>query len=180
MDTPTTQALLRDDAGRPALNRRDFLKTSALLGGSTLLATALGGCVGQPVRLPSESGAGSAAYPNAEAATQLYSVCLNCNTGCGIKAKIENGVVAKIDGNPFSPWTMHPSVPYATSVFDTARVDAPLCPKGQAGVLTAYDPYRITRVAPTSGSRSPSIRRSPRSSRAGCSSSTSPARRRAR
>jgi len=26
-----------------------------------------------------------------------------CNTGCGIKAKIENGIVAKIDGKPFSP-----------------------------------------------------------------------------
>jgi tetrathionate reductase subunit A len=153
MNTPATQAFPTSETGHASLNRRDFLKTSALLGGSTLLATALGGCVGQPVRLPSESGAGSAAYPNANAATQLYSVCLNCNTGCGIKAKIENGVVAKIDGNPFSPWTMHPSVPYATSVFDTARVDAPLCPKGQAGVLTAYDPYRITRVLKRAGPR---------------------------
>lgn len=153
MDTPTTHAPTSHGEGHGALSRRDFLKTSALLGGSALFATALSGCVGQPVRLPTEGGAGAAPYPNAEAASQLYSVCLNCNTGCGIKAKIENGVVAKIDGSPFSPWTLHPSVPYASSIFETARVDAPLCPKGQAGVLTAYDPYRITRVLKRAGPR---------------------------
>jgi anaerobic selenocysteine-containing dehydrogenase len=133
------------------LSRRDFIRTGALLGGSTLLATQLSACVGQkaPVSHPN----GPAAYPNAEAVSQLYTVCLNCNTGCGIKAKIENGIVSKIDGNPFSPWTMTPHVPYKTSVFETAGVDAPLCPKGQAGVVTTYDPYRITRVLKRAGKR---------------------------
>lgn len=149
----TTPASPSPDEGHTTLDRRDFLKSSALLGGSAILATALGGCVGQPVRLPPEGDAGRARYPNAEAVNQLYTTCMNCNTGCGIKTKLENGVIAKIDGNPFSPWTMHPSLPYATSVFDTARVDAPLCPKGQAGVLTAYDPYRITRVLKRAGPR---------------------------
>jgi len=33
---------------------------------------------------------------------QIYSVCQNCNTNCGVKVKILDGRVAKIDGNPYS------------------------------------------------------------------------------
>lgn len=135
-----------------AINRRQFIKTAALLGGSGLLASSLSACVGQPVKVTEPAG-GPPAYPNALAENQIYTVCLNCNTGCGIKAKIENGVVAKIDGNPFSPMAMTPHLSYKTSVFQTAAVDAPLCPKGQAGLANVYDPYRITRVLKRAGKR---------------------------
>ena len=148
-----------------------------------LLASSLSACVGQPVKVGEEPG-GPQPYVNALAENQLYTVCLNCNTGCGIKAKIENGVVAKIDGNPFSPMTMTPHVPYSTSVFQTAQVDSPLCPKGQAGLVNVYDPYRITRcssapasVAKASGCRSPSSRPSARSSTGAPCSGACPARR---
>ncbi|MFN8523914.1 MAG: molybdopterin-dependent oxidoreductase [Chloroflexota bacterium] len=134
------------------VTRRGFIRTAALLGGSSLLATAVSGCVGQPVKVSTPAG-GSPPYPNALAENQLYTVCLNCNTGCGIKAKIENGVVAKIDGSPFSPMTLTPHLPYATSVFQTAQVDTPLCPKGQAGLVNVYDPYRVTRVLKRAGKR---------------------------
>ncbi|MBI3977309.1 MAG: molybdopterin-dependent oxidoreductase [Chloroflexi bacterium] len=133
------------------ITRRTLIKTAALLGGSGLLASLAPGCIGQPV--PVTVPEGGVPYPNAEAVNQLYTVCLNCNTGCGIKAKIVNGVAAKIDGNPFSPMAMTPHLPYKTSVFQTAQVDAAICPKGQAGVVTAYDPYRITRVLKRAGKR---------------------------
>src|SRR5688500_2732055 len=83
----------------------------------------------------------------------LYTACLQCNTGCGIKCKLQGGVVTKIDGNPFSPWTLLPHLGYGTSVDDATPVDGSICPKGQAGVQTAYDPYRIRKVLKRAGTR---------------------------
>ena len=77
---------------------------------------------------------------------QIYTVCLQCNTGCGIKVKILDGIAAKIDGNPYSPWTLWPHPAYKTPVKEMATVEGALCPKGQSGIQTAYDPYRILSV----------------------------------
>lgn len=38
-------------------------------------------------------------------------------------------------------------------MFDAARVDGALCPKGQAGVQTLYDPYRLRKVLKRAGKR---------------------------
>jgi tetrathionate reductase subunit A len=83
----------------------------------------------------------------------LYTACLQCNTGCGIKVKIQDGVVAKIDGNPYNPWSLVPHLPMTTTVQDASRIDGPICPKGQAGMQTHYDPYRIKQVLKRSGKR---------------------------
>ena len=48
------------------------------------------------------------AYELLKTENTLYTVCLNCNTGCGIKVKIIDGVAVKIDGNPYNPFTLHP------------------------------------------------------------------------
>ena len=135
-------------------SRRDFLKTAALLGGSAAAA-------GQVPALLTRLGAAEAGgyltpredYPLAKPENILYSVCQQCNTQCGIKVKIENGVIAKIDGNPYSPWNMVPHLPYKTPVTQTAAVDGLLCPKGQAAIQTAYDPYRIVKVLKRAGKR---------------------------
>ena len=87
------------------------------------------------------------------AENHIQSVCLQCNTGCGITAKIQNGVVTKIDGNPYNPWTLLPHLPYDTPVDDAAPVDGAICPKGQSGLQTAYDPYRIRKVLKRAGKR---------------------------
>lgn len=112
------------------VTRRGFLKTSAFLGGSTLLA----GQLPWVLDLLGQAEAGyltpTAEYELSKPENILYSVCQQCNTQCGIKAKILNGVLVKIDGNPYSPWTMVPHLPYKTSPFQTALVDGLLCPKG--------------------------------------------------
>src|SRR3989304_851015 len=92
-------------------------------------------------------------YPLAAPEHLLYSVCQQCNTQCGIKVKIRNGLVAKIDGNPYSPWNMVPHVPAPPPVSQTAAVDAALCPKGQTAIQTTYDPYRIVKVLKRAGKR---------------------------
>lgn len=133
--------------------RRTFVKTAALLGGSAL-ASQVPGLLAR--RRPAEAGGYLTPredYPLARPENLLYSVCQQCNTQCGIKVKVENGVIAKIDGNPYSPWNLMPHVAYATPVGQTAGVDGLLCPKGQAGVQAAYDPYRIVRVLKRAGKR---------------------------
>ena len=96
-------------------------------------------------------------YELIKAENTLYTVCLQCNTGCGIKVKLfrKNGtaIALKIDGNPYNPFVAVPHFPYKTSPFELNTVDSAICPKGQAGLQTAYDPYRITKVLKRAGKR---------------------------
>ena len=110
------------------LSRRDFVKFGAFTGGSVAF---LGATAGFPALVKAQAAAADAgaAYPLTDPANQIYSVCLQCNTGCGIKVKLLDGVIAKIDGNPYSPMTMYPHIPYDTPVSDAATIDGAICPK---------------------------------------------------
>jgi len=138
----------------PAETRAAFLGKVGIAGGA-LVASQLHialHALGEPGDGES-SPLGTKPYELAKAENILYSVCQQCNTQCGIKAKVLDGVLVKIDGNPFSPWTMKPALPYETPVVQAAPVDGWLCPKGQAGIQTAYDPYRIRKVLKRDGKR---------------------------
>ena len=134
------------------LTRRSFLKASAIVGGSAAL---MGGTeLSKKAGFLNEAEAATAdKYPLDNPENIIYSVCLQCNTGCSIKVKIQNGLAAKIDGNPFSPWTMTKHIPYNTPVAEVAKLDGAICPKGQAGIQTLYDPYRIKKVLKRAGKR---------------------------
>jgi anaerobic selenocysteine-containing dehydrogenase len=137
-----SRAQQRDAEGSGGCSRRQFLKMSAIFGGSAAL---LGG---SPLasRAIEEVLGGKRPFFETLPENVISTVCLQCNTGCGIKVKIQDGVAAKIDGNPYSPWTLFPHVAYASAVRDLATVDGAICPKGQAGLQAAYDPYRIMTV----------------------------------
>jgi tetrathionate reductase subunit A len=124
------------------ISRRLFLKASAAAGG----AAALFGSSTAAARVKEALEGKQAPFFETLPENQIYTVCLQCNTGCGIKVKLQNGVAAKIDGNPYSPMTLTPHVAYATAVKDMARTEGAICPKGQSGLQTAYDPYRIMSV----------------------------------
>ncbi|MEY2818823.1 MAG: hypothetical protein RL275_2286 [Chloroflexota bacterium] len=130
------------------ISRRDFLKIASA-GAAT--ATFLGSLPHIQSTL-AKSGEGSA-YNLSDPTKQLYSICQQCNTQCGIKVKVVDGVIVKIEGNPYSPWNMVPHLAYDTPVADIGTVDAPLCPKGQAGMQSAYDPFRIKQVLKRTGKR---------------------------
>ncbi|MGC8780908.1 MAG: molybdopterin-dependent oxidoreductase [Anaerolineae bacterium] len=132
----------QDTRSQTRLSRRAFLKATAVAGG----ACALLGQLPAMEAINQALAAGAEGFFEVQPENQIYSVCLQCNTGCGIKVKLLDGVAAKIDGNPYSPWTMWPHIPYNTPVKDVATVEGGLCPKGQAGLQTAYDPYRIVSV----------------------------------
>jgi anaerobic selenocysteine-containing dehydrogenase len=133
--------------------RRDFLKTSALLGGCAALMSS----VERARHLIASAEAGTLTPDQvnelSKAENILHTVCLQCNTGCGIKVKMLNGVAVKIDGSPYNPWTLVPPLPYATSPQEAAPIEGALCPKGQAGLQTLYDPYRIVKVLKRAGKR---------------------------
>jgi len=135
-------------------SRRSFLAKGALLGGGALAAI-FGSkkASAQTQQMILKSKRPDVDYTLNDPENIIYSACLNCNTGCGIKAKIQDGVLAKIDGNPYNPWTMVPHLSMKTDIDDAARIDGALCPKGQAGVQIAYDPYRIRRVLKRAGKR---------------------------
>jgi len=131
------------------VTRREVLKASALAGTGALLGQA--GHLLASAQESAQTAAGE--YPLAQPEKQLYSSCLMCNTGCGIKVKVLDGVAVKIDGNPYNPFNLVPHVPYKTPPQQLAAVDAPLCPKGQAGLLNVYDPYRLRVVLKRAGPR---------------------------
>ncbi|GIU95952.1 MAG: hypothetical protein KatS3mg012_2409 [Gaiellaceae bacterium] len=137
-----------------AETRGEFLSKVGLASGA-LLATQLPLAIhalGEPGSGPT-SPLGEAPYELAKPENIVFSVCQQCNTQCGIKAKLVDGVLVKIDGNPYSPWTMKPPLPYETPLVQAAAVDGWICPKGQAGIQAAYDPYRIRKVLKRDGPR---------------------------
>jgi tetrathionate reductase subunit A len=134
------------------LSRRELLKGGAFLGGTALLA---GGGIavarsihGFPPYLSPEI-----AYGVAEPESVIYTTCLQCQVRCATKAKFVDGALVKIDGNPYSAKHVLPNIPYDTPLEVAAAIDGKLCPKGQAGVQTYADPYRIRKVLKRVGPR---------------------------
>src|SRR5574338_103998 len=111
------------------ISRRDFLK----IAGAGGAAAAFLGNLPKVQKALAKSSNGSA-YKLTDPVNQVYSVCQQCNTQCGIKVKLVDGVAVKIEGNPYSPWNLVPHLAYDTPLAEMGKMDAPLCPKGQAGL----------------------------------------------
>jgi anaerobic selenocysteine-containing dehydrogenase len=133
--------------------RRNFIKSSAFLGGSAVLLSQFQWAQNLFAKAETSTLTPAEEYQLAKAESILSTVCLQCNTGCGIKVKVLNGVAVKVEGNPYSPWTMVPSLPYKTPLKETTSIYGSLCPKGQSGIQTLYDPYRIVKVLKRAGKR---------------------------
>lgn len=144
MKNQTQDTTAREEEMKQGISRRSFLKMSGIAGG----AAALFGQLPQAKRaIRSALAAGEPGdYFASQPENQIYTVCLQCNTGCAIKVKLLEGLAAKIDGNPYSPTTLWPHMAYDIPVKDMATVEGAICPKGQAGIQSTYDPYRITSV----------------------------------
>lgn len=104
-----------------AISRRDFLKLTALIGGTSASLTALKQAIGaQPVDTTPE-------FRTAQEERIVPSTCHLCSAGCGILVRVADGRVVKLEGNP-----MHPVN------------SGSLCPKGQAAPELLYNPDRLT------------------------------------
>ena len=85
----------------PAVNRRTFLQVSGALTAGTMASR---------VFTPSEASASTMVVTGEElpdaletAEDIIYSVCQMCHSRCGVRAKVMEGVLVKIDGNPYHP-----------------------------------------------------------------------------
>lgn len=130
---------------QPGVSRRNFLKVGAAAGGT---AAFLGSIFGfkHIMNVQAQAGEGEFQYPLMDPAHQIYTACLQCNTGCGIKVKLLDGVAVKVDGNPYSPMTLYPHIDYNSPAAQMGGVEGALCPKGQSGLQSVYDPYRLVSV----------------------------------
>jgi anaerobic selenocysteine-containing dehydrogenase len=138
-----------DRAATGVMDRRSLLKTVAFVGGAGAAGT-LAGCFADPrdvyaVPFPE--------YALAKPENLLYSTCLQCHVACQIKAKIWDGRLVKLAGSPYSPQNYLPHVPYDTDLATAAPADGKLCAKGQSGIQTYHDPYRLRRVLKRHGPR---------------------------
>ncbi|MDE3074225.1 MAG: molybdopterin-dependent oxidoreductase [Chloroflexota bacterium] len=143
---------LRNDDGA-AVSRRTFLKSSAFLGGTSMLALGFPKLVDLAQAAAPAADGNATTYALAQPENVLYGACLQCNTQCTIKAKSQDGVLVKIDGNPYSPFNLSPWIDYATPPDQATLVDGKLCPKGQSGVQSYWDPYRLRKVLKRTGPR---------------------------
>jgi thiosulfate reductase / polysulfide reductase chain A len=100
------------------ISRRDFLKMGAASAGALAVGQMLPPMVAQAAR---DSG-----LLNAEGDGYISSMCEMCVWRCGLKAKIVQGRVVKLDGNPDHPHSR-----------------GNLCPRGQSGLMNTYDPDRV-------------------------------------
>ena len=131
------------------ISRRSIMKGAVVVGGGAFLGDHLGWVCNKALAAVTDQNT----YPLGTAESVIYSVCLQCHTSCPLKCKIQDGLVAKIDGNPYTPQNLLPHLPHKTSPFDAVKVDGKICPKGQAGIQSLYDPYRIVKVLKRNGPR---------------------------
>lgn len=101
-------------------SRRQFIKGS-------VATAALGAAAGIGLFGPESSyGQLSAAQTSSKGTKFVTTICEQCVWRCGVIAKVEDGVVVKLEGNPHHPNNM-----------------GKLCPRGNAGIETLYSPDRI-------------------------------------
>src|SRR5512133_1144534 len=94
-------------ADRNGTSRREFLKKSAIASCGALVASQLD-AHGLLARAEAGELTEAELYELMRPENQLYTACLNCNTGCGIKVKVLDGIAVKIDGNPYNPYSLTP------------------------------------------------------------------------
>ncbi len=136
-------------------SRRSFLKGAGLVvGGGAVAGWGVSPWIGDLFERR-----GSYVYPDRpptwRGVRTTFSVCKQCRSDCGLVARTFNGVLEKLDGNPYHPHATEPHAPYATDPATASVWSQPhsLCARGQAGRQTVYDPYRLTVPLKRSGPR---------------------------
>lgn len=99
-----------------------------------------------------------------------YTLCLGCTTLCGVRVRVDKktGKVLRVSGNPYSPLSTDPALPYETPIAESfAAVSmhgekglggrSTACGRGAAALSQMESPFRITtplkRVGPRNSGR---------------------------
>ncbi len=122
------------------LSRRELLKVSSMFG-----ALAGSGALGLQYLSSNEVRAASVTP-----GTWVPTCCNMCGGTTGIMARVDNGRVTKIEPNPNNPiGVCNISSDYTNLKSTGAR----MCPKGNAGMMTLYDPDRLQVPLKRKGAR---------------------------
>ncbi len=136
----------------PEIDRRRFLAVSGTLAAGVAIAGVIKPATAAPKPAPK-----LAADPTQfdDGVQIVMSVCQNCHGRCGIMARVKDGILLKLDGNPYHPnnFDADERPAYSTSLNEAKKKPARLCAKGQAGVQVVYDPYRIKQPLKRVGQR---------------------------
>lgn len=96
-----------------------------------------------------------------------YAQCIGCTTQCGVRIRVDKrtGKVIRVAGNPYSPMSTDPFIPYETSVRDSYRAMAQAgqdngmlhrstaCGRGNAVLQQIDNPRRVLRPLKRVGPR---------------------------
>lgn len=138
------------------MTRRTFLKGTAALGTALALGKShqiiANNLAGEIPAYISGSPAADALDTSPDVQI-IYSVCLQCHSDCTIRGKVKDGILLKLDGSPYSPMTYTDPLPYDTDPKEAAKHRGRMCARGQAGIQTAYDPYRVKQPLKRVGPR---------------------------
>ena len=91
--------------------------------------------------------------------TLRHTVDLQCHSECGLRVKIDKrtGRIVRIIGNPYHKNTREAYLAYETPLRESAATPGTVCARGNTGIETVYDPYRVTvplkRVGPRGSGR---------------------------
>jgi tetrathionate reductase subunit A len=160
------------------LDRRDFLKLSALVGATTLSGFGFSNFLyaqSPPTFIPMKNGGRELEAKIDPFTGELvlnenifmrHSSCLGCYSSCGNRVKLnkKTGQMLSVSGNPFSPSSTQPHLSlnsplkdayYATGQYKNLGLThrATLCARGQGTLETHYDPYRILTPLKRAGKR---------------------------
>jgi thiosulfate reductase/polysulfide reductase chain A len=104
---------------QPVVSRRDFLKISGAAAGAVAATAGM-------LRAPVAQAAVSANLLDPDGDGYISTMCEMCVWRCGVRAKVKNGRVVKLEGNP-----------------EHSHSQGKLCARGQSGLMTTYDPDRV-------------------------------------
>jgi len=132
----------------PRLRRRTFLKASGVAAAATLSTRVFtrSQASAAPALVTGENA------PDAIEAAEdiIYTVCQMCHSRCGVRAKVKEGILVKLDGNPYHPNNRDVDennqpdrLDYLTAPNVAFTELGRMCLKGQSGLQTVYDPLRL-------------------------------------
>ena len=104
--------------GKPRLTRRDFMRIAAMAGTGAVYAATARPARAESIRRPHLPG------PNSDYV--VPTMCEMCVWRCGVRAKVRDGRIYKLEGNP-----------------DHLHSQGNLCARGQSGFMMTYDPDRL-------------------------------------
>jgi thiosulfate reductase/polysulfide reductase chain A len=104
---------------QPVVSRRDFLKIGGAAAGAVAATTGM-------LHAPVAQAAVSANLLDPDGDGYISTMCEMCVWRCGVRAKVKNGRVVKLEGNP-----------------EHSHSKGKLCARGQSGLMTTYDPDRV-------------------------------------